>query len=297
MKHSYFEEASDDGSNIGGVGQSEVNQASENKEVTWPDNWRELYAGEDNNKLSRLSRYASPTAALDAMIAAQNKISSGEYKQSTPFPEKGTAEEQAIWRSNNSIPEAADKYDLSFENGLVIGEDDKPIIDDFLSVAHQANMPENMVKAAVQWYYDNQEKQEEAQYERDEQAREAGEDELRAEWGQEFKANINRIHGLLDTASEGVKDKFINARLTDGTPLASNPDVLRFLADMALQINPAVTLVPGAGDNLAGSISDEISNLEKMMGDRSSDYWKGPKSEELQKRYRDLIAARDKMAR
>ena len=41
-------------------------------------------------------------------------------------------------------------------------------------------------------------------------------------------------------------------------------------------------------------MSDEIASIEKLMGDRSSDYWRGPKANDIQQRYRDLVEARDK---
>jgi hypothetical protein len=31
-----------------------------------------------------------------------------------------------------------------------------------------------------------------------------------------------------------------------------------------------------------------------MMGDRSSDYWRGPQAEPMQQEYRDLVEARDR---
>src|SRR3990172_7165987 len=45
-----------------------------------PADGRQQYAGDDPKKLSRLERYASPKAALDALFAAQQRISSGELK-------------------------------------------------------------------------------------------------------------------------------------------------------------------------------------------------------------------------
>lgn len=294
LKRLFFEENDGAGNDLGGTEPS-PEPSPEPSGPAWPDTWREMYAGEDKGKLAKLSRYASPTAAFDAMISAQNKISSGEYKQIQDFPMNGSEEEQKAWREENGIPEAPDKYNLEFDDGLVIGEEDKPIIDDFLSAAHQANMPPSLAKAAIQWYYSSQEKQAESRYEADNEAQELGEDELRSEWGEEYKANLNRIHGLLDTAPEGVKDKIMNSRLQDGTPLASDPNTLRFLVDLALQINPATTLVPGAGNNLHGAISDELASLEAMMGNRNSEYWKGPKAEAHQKRFRELVTARDKM--
>lgn len=261
----------------------------------WPDTWRENYAGEDEGKLEALSRYASPSAAFDGLIATKGMIRSGEYKKVSEFPTEGTDEEKSSWREGNGIPVSADKYDLSFKDGLVIGENDKPIIDDFLEFAHSGNMSPKDAQSAIEWHYHNEEKIVEAMAESDAKIQSETEDALRAEWGTEYRANVNRINGLLDTAPEGVKDKIWGARFDDGSPLSSDQGALKWLIDMALQINPATTLIHGAGDNIAGAIEDEMKNFEGMMGNKNSEYWKGPKAEGNQKRYLELTKAKEKM--
>lgn len=263
----------------------------------WPDNWRELAAKGpdgtvDQKRLSRLSRYTSPNAAIDALIGVQNKISAGEFKSNTPFPDKGTPEQQAQWRADNGIPEAPDKYDTKIAEGHVWGENDVPIINDFLAHAHAKNVPAPAVKAALEWYNQLQEKEVAARADLDKQFARDASDALRQEWGQEYRANVNKITAMLgDTA-----DAIFQARGADGVVLGSNPAVLRALANLALEINPAVTLVPGAGANIASAVEDELAQLNKLMADRNSDYWKGPEAAKKQERYRQLLEAKEKLA-
>ncbi|MGD9381875.1 MAG: hypothetical protein PVI03_05465, partial [Candidatus Thorarchaeota archaeon] len=193
----------------------------------------------------------------------------------------------------NGIPVTADKYELSIEQEKL--ESEKEVIEDLLAMAYENNLPPKAANTAAEWYLKTKEKEEEARIEQDAEVKSASEDALRAEWGNEYRANVNRIHGLLDMAPEGVKDKILNARFPDGTPFGSDPDSLKFLIDLAVQINPVTTLVPGAGDNIAGAISDELKNLETMMGNKNSEYWKGPKAADNQKRYLELVRAQEKM--
>ena len=86
----------------------------------------------------------------------------------------------------------------------------------------------------------------------------------------------------------------LHARLADGTPLASNPKVIRALLAAAREINPAATVVPAAGADALKTLDDELAGLEQMMGDRRSEYWKGAKAETLQARYRTLVDAKTK---
>lgn len=258
----------------------------------WPDDWREKYAGADEKKLKQLQRYASPQAALDALFSAQQKIRSGEMKSA--LPENPTPEELTKWRAENGIPESPDKYELNLPSGLVLGDDDKPVVDDFLKAAHEANMHPAQVAKALDWYFSKQEEVQRAQDEFDAETRAAGENALRAEFGGEYKANMQAVRDLLAGAPEGIKEQLLGGRLADGTPVGNSPDVIRWLVGIAREINPAATVVPGSGANAMQAMESELADIEKMMGDYNSDYWKGPKSAQLQARYDELVRAKQK---
>jgi hypothetical protein len=233
---------------------------------------------------------------LDALISVQNKISAGELRSNAPFPDKGTPEQQIEWRRMQGLPEAPEKYQIKLGDGLVVGDEDKPIVDSFLKAAHSANMPEGQVNSLLKWYFDEVVEGEQARrHEADEKVRTEVDQSLKQEWGQDYQKNKMIIEAFLDSGPPGIKDALFGARLADGTPLASNLDVLRFLADKGREYNPTITVVPGDPTTVQKTIVDELSNIQAMMGNRQSDYWKGPKSEILQKRYRELVEARDRI--
>lgn len=257
----------------------------------WGDDWRQQYAGDDEKMQKRLERYASPKAALDALVAAQNKIASGELK--SVLPPDASDEERAEWRADNGVPESPDGYELNLGEGVVIGEADKPLVDSFLEAAHESNLHPSQVNEVMGWYFDAQEQQALERETQDEQMRQTFEEELRAEMGQDFRRNVQLATNIIP---DELKEKFIFARLADenSTPLGSDPDVIRWLTGLAREINPIATVVPGSGANAMQAIESEIATLKGMMGDRESEYWKGPKSQEHQARYRELIAAQQK---
>lgn len=260
----------------------------------WPEDWREQIYGSDPKLLSRLQRYASVKDVANALVAAQNRISSGELKSA--LKANATSEEAAAWRLENGIPESPDKYDLTMQGGIVFGEEDKPFIESFTKAAHAANFHPEQVKAALAWYHKDRESQIEVMAAKDAQQRDAARDELIAEWGvNDFKRNSNQIMSLLDTAPTGVKDFILMARGPDDQALFNNPNVLRFFDSVARQINPVATVVPGHTGNIGAAIGDEIQKLEKMMGSKASEYWKGPNAEKNQARYRELVGARERM--
>lgn len=246
----------------------------------WDEKWRETWAGDDEAKLKHIGRFASPTAAFDGGYAANLKIASGEYKQAVEFPVKGSDEEKADWRKTNGIPEAADKYDL--------GEIDDNLKTAASQRAFEGNLNPGSARTMVDFHNEQLTLADEAQTETDLGFNETTEDELRSEWGNEYRANINKINGLLDTAPEGVKEDILGARLASGKPLGSDVNALKFLIDLALIQNPTTTIVPDGG-NMIDSINDEIDAIKAKMG--TKEY---TNSEKMQARYRELIAVRDK---
>lgn len=278
-------------------GQSQAAQGQQPSEkpeqgkAYWPDDWRQKWAGADEKKLTRLSRFASPEAVFDSYIAAENKIRSGELK--SVLPKDAKPEEVAQWRKDNGIPEAPDKYDLKFDSGLVIGEEDKPIIDEFLKSAHGANYTPEQAKGAIEWWYKDRERQVQTLQTKDSKDKDATLDALNAEWGKEFRTNMNMIDGVLAQFPEDVRDELKGGRLPDGTAIFNHPGILRAFASIAREINPAGTLVPGGGGDPAKGVDDEIAGIEKTMRENRAAY---NRDEKMQARYRELLVAREKLS-
>lgn len=255
------------------------------------EDWRIKLAGGDEKELKRLNRFASEADLYKAYRELEKKKSSGELK--TPFPKDGSNEEKALWRKENGLPESADKYDLTFENGLVIGEEDKPMVDEFVAAMYEQNATNEQVKAGLGVYYSLLEKQKAAQAEADVDFKDASMEELREEWGGEFKKNVNAVAGLLESAPDSVKEIFDAARTADGKIVGNHPDVVKWLAGMAFEINPAATVMPGSINNPSSAIADEIAGIEKMIASRDPAYWNDPKK---QSRYQELLAAQEKIS-
>lgn len=253
----------------------------------WPDDWRQKMAGGDAKLLKQLETFTSPADVYKAHRALQQKLSSGEYKKATALPENATEEQLAEWRKENGIPEKPEDYDTSLPDGLVIGEDDKPVVDEVLKAMHAAHAPPAVVKAALSTYFTLQENHRAAMAEQDNNTLSATVEELRGEWGPEYKRNQNAIAAYLDTLPEEFRDNLIGARLADGTKLLGNAAGVRFLAQLAREANPAITAFPGSS-NPAKSIEDELKSLN--IG--SDEYWNSP---EKQQRARELFALQEKL--
>lgn len=258
----------------------------------FPEKWRNLVAGDNAEHLKTLERFQSPKALYDSYAALRAKMSSGELKAVTPYPEKGDDAAKAAWRKDNGIPEKPTEYKFELGGGKALPDADKPVIEALQKHAHEANMRPEQFQATAHWLLGERRRRSEGMREKDAQFQLDSEDALRAEWGQGYRENVNRITAFLDGAPKGVKDTIMGARGPDGKPLGSHPQVLRWLTDLARQTNPAGVVLPGAGGNLASSIADEIASIEKFMKEDRSAY---NKDEKKQARLRELYSAREKV--
>ncbi|BES72167.1 hypothetical protein RE428_31850 [Marinobacter nanhaiticus D15-8W] len=256
---------------------------------TWPDDWRAQLAGEDEKLAKKLDRFNSISDVVKWAQNLEKKMSSGEF--SRKLPEDATEEDIKQWRLENGVPESPEKYDLDVD-GISVGEDDKPYLDEFLKAAHELNMPNDHVKQVVKWHFDNVQAQLEERAEADTEFMHESVQALKEEWGGEYKQNINMVKGLLSSAPEGFADRLMGARLGDDKPLGSDPEALKWLAGLARQVNPVATVVPGAGGDQVGAIEDEISKIEKFMRTNRHEYFNDPK---MQDRYRDLLSAKERL--
>lgn len=255
--------------------------------ATPADDWRSRMAGEDAKLLSYLGRYASEKAFVEAAKKDRDRLAQGAGLK--PLSEDATPEEVAAYRKAFNVPEKPDAYLEALPDGLVVGDDDKPVVSKFAEAMHAANAPKSVVDAALSAYYDIVAEQDAAQLQLNEQARQAGIDALREEWGADYRRNINVVATHLSTLPQAVQDVIGNARMEDGTLVGNNPEVLRWLADQALAANPLATVVPGAGANAGQAIADEIATIEKTMRENRPAY---NRDERMQARYRELLGAR-----
>lgn len=261
----------------------------------FPADWREKAAAGDEKKLGMLKRYASPAAVADALANARDLIAKGQKRE--PLAADATPEQIAEYRKANNVPEAPDKYDTTLKDGLVIGEADKPMLDGYLKYAHTNHLPNEVVKANLGWYFEEQNRLREAQFEKDATTKQEVVIGLRDEYGPDYKRQVRAADDLLDSVSPDFKVALMTARMQDGTLVGANPTAVRFLINTALQVNPFATVTPAAGGGAQATAETELANLKVEMRDDKGPYWKGPLAAGKQARFRELTEMFDKAAR
>ena len=271
------------------IGSESVVESTESKvEPDWREDWLDKMAGEDEKAKKILGRYASPKAVAEALVAAQKKISS--YKPQVELPQNPTEEDIKNYRKAYNIPDEPKGYDIKLDNGLIIGEEDQVIVDKFLERAHSRNAKPSEIKATLQDYFETQNAQTQEITQRLDAQRQEAEDELRAEWGGNYRQNANIINNFVTNKFGEQSENVLNAVLADGTLLKNNPKVIRQFLNLAQEVDPVATIGRAGMDS--NSIDQEIAQIEQTMKTDNRSYFN---DKTMVKKYEDLITAREKM--
>lgn len=262
----------------------------------WGDDWRTRMAAastDPEKELKQLERYESPEQVWKKARELERKMSSGELRST--LPKGATPEEVARWRADNGIPAKPEEYKINMPAGKQAPKEDDAFLKSFLKSAHDSNYTQTQVDNAINAFYAEVDRQTEAMSEAEKKAVEVCEDQLRKDWGGDYRTNKAMAEALLARAPDGFRDRFMNGYLSDHSPIRASADAWKWLVQMEREINPAATVVPGATGDLGKTVATELMDLKKMMGDPNSEYWKGPKAEANQERYRQLLAAQEKL--
>ena len=243
-----------------------------------PD-WRKSLAGENGDDLKTLERLQSPKAVWDSYKALRTQVSSGELKKISPYPANGTPEQQDAWRADAGIPGKPEEYKVEPPAGLVLGEEDKPFIDNWLKTAHSKNLSQEAVNAGVAYWAEQRMERQEQQAQQQVELKKQTEDAMRSEWGAEYRPSMSRIEGLLEAnlpPGTELKEVLMNS-------VATSADFARFMGQVAFQLNPAGTSVPMGQEGQIGSISDWLTKADTMMVKDRRGYDKSEFSRDYQK--------------
>jgi len=232
--------------------------------------WRAPIAGDDTKFLSTLQRFENPEALGTSFREAQQTIRAGNIQK--PLGEDPTDEDVAAWRTANNIPLEVEGYLKNMPEGLVLGDNDKEIFNAYLERVHGKNASPEIVHETLAWYNEFVEMEQDAEAVLDDTHSTETNDALRAEWGSDYRPNINAIEGLIaSTFGKDAAEQLLNGRYKDGRAFMNDPDVLKGLATIARKIDPLMQIGDGNTDNVT-TMNDEIAKLEKYMRDERTAY-------------------------
>lgn len=256
-------------------------------------NWRDPFVPEDDEEFGKqMERFGAPTDFSKSFREQQATLSSN--KQAVPLAENATEEDIAHFREANELPAAVADYLKDLPEGLVLGEEDIPIAETFMEVLHGEYAPAKVGHALIGAYNKFQEEVQAAEVKLDGTQQNETTDTLRTDWGSDYRANINIVHAFLEkTFGKEAKEQLLHGRYQDGRGFMNDANILKGFAEIARAADPLAPIIP-ADTNAVTTLNDEIAELEKLMHNRSGDYWKGPHAEKNQARLRDLYDIRTK---
>lgn len=235
---------------------------------------------------------------MKALRDLQLRVSAGELRAPVKPPAAdATPEQVAAWRKDQGLPEKAADYvsNLKLANGVVPGEDDKPLLEAVAEMAHKGNYPQATVNDFVGIYYDLQDRLTAQREEADADFKVASlEEAMRAE-GADFKRNSGALESFWREQPSGIADTVLGARTADGRTVGELPAVRSWILGLQREINPAATLLPPNTDGSVQSIQNRMTQIEAMMyvdGKPNPAYF----GTGLEKEYRDLIDAQQRQA-
>ena len=250
-------------------------------------------AGDDPKALTYFKRYNQPGNVGKALMAMRQKMDAGETARAKPDGTDDAALNE--WRAQAGIPDESKGYLENMPDGLVIGEDDMPIAESFAAYMHGKDASPNVVHDGLGWYLEHEQEVIAARAELDQKGRATNEDTMRARWGQEYRVNLNGVTSLFNShGAAGLLDRFFEARFADGSLVGDDPDTLEFLSQVNRTINPHGVITPAEGQTAIQTIKTRMTELNALMSDKNSRYWKGAEAEGLQAEWRQLDEARER---
>lgn len=257
-------------------------------QADWPEDWRDRMSGGNEEVAKLIKRFTSPVKAAEALFNARRDLSTRPKALATD----ATPEQVTAWRAENGIPEKPEGYLEKLPDGLIIGEQDKPLVGKFAEAMHAANESPATVHRALTAYYQIQQEQAARAEEANETAKTEGMESLMAEWGGEFRANKTSIANMLNAIPEDARNAISQARDADGVLLFNKAPVIRALAQWAKDLSPYGSVAVAGNGDPGKNVEARIKEIEKAMGVNGGEvYWK---DNAMQAEYRELLTARDR---
>lgn len=235
---------------------------------SFPDDWREQMAGEDDKALNQLKRFKSPQTLLKSYQEAQKRISEGVKPLAVNAD--STPEELAAYRKQMNIPEEASGYGLKFQNEQ-LQEISGEALGSFQEMAHERNMTPEVAQAAVEWFEEYQTGLDQQRTENAFNIRQQTQQELMQELGGEYNSTVSAISAYLESSltAEG-KSALLQQRFEDGSFLGDNPYFLRMMADVARDHVGPDAIFTGDVETVSQDVQAEIDKMMEMIGPKAT---------------------------
>ena len=227
----------------------------------WPDDWREKMAHGDEKLMKRLERFASPEKVLNSWLAAEQKISSGEYKKEVDA--NASPEELAAYRQEHGIPESPDGYKLP--EGQEWSEEDQRMFGKVFESMHGANATQEQINALANGYNELVQDIMSERAQADREFIQSQEDILRSRLGDDYRNKLNIYERALEHPEspipQAIREKLQGARFEDGSQIVNDAEFATWVIELGLDTWGEGAMRTGE----AATIQTRVNEIQQIM--------------------------------
>lgn len=276
-----------DKSFLGGGGEGAKNGVDGLPEgFKWPENWKDVIVGPDKDSTKLLDNINDPRQIWKSYRELQVKLSqknAAPAKPTTDDPEK-----LAAWREAVGLPKDETGYQLAETVAKRFGDPDKPNIDLFAKGAFKRDIPPAMFNAGLDIYADMVEENVQRLAATDKKLYNDCQDELRQEWGTDFRTNSALALQAAKELTPGI-DWFEYRDPITGTRLGDNPAAVKRFAGLGKLIFGDAAF---AGEDNTKVTTNRMAEIRALQGDTNSAYYTD--GGVLKKELFDLVQAEER---
>jgi hypothetical protein len=243
-----------------------------------------------------LKTRSSPFEILRAGMSADAKISElTRDRVKIPTGKNDDPKDVAAFRKARGVPESPEKYDVRVpEEYGELSPLDQELKDEFLKKAHENHWSQRDIDLAIDTHFTIQRLAAAEQAKQIVGAQQAAIDELRVEYGKEYRPNVELVNRMFEQELSEVgltepdqRREFLSQRFTNGMALGEYPPFVKMMVKLARERADDGALVMGETTD-GGDIDGRVKTIMDKMHTDPKEY------ERMQPELQRLIAAQNR---
>ncbi len=232
-------------------------QSDQQAEPTWRDGLTD-----DAKKFAESS--PDVNHAMGRAVDLQKKVSQGIF----PPGENAKPEEIAAYQKRIGVPETAEGYEVSRPEHMAEDLFNSEPVQDRLKLArerlHAVNAPDNVVKTAIDTYFEIEAASQQAQMDADKVFADESEAALRKDWAGEYDVNKEHAERAAEKIFGTDTEEFRGLESRDGRFFADHPVMIRALAAVGREMQEA-GIVPTLSPSDAAAVDEQLRGVRDKI--------------------------------
>ena len=226
-------------------------------------NWREPFADGDEKSAKMFERYLTPADLGKSLIEKEALIRASTMLK--PLADDHNDDDLKAYREQQGVPAEFEGYYDNLAKGLVIGDDDKAIVDSLVKELHEEDASQAVVNRMLGWYNKWEESLTGEMDALDKSQKAETEDLLREQWGSDYRANETLAAHFIQGLPKEKQAELMGARMSDNRTLANDPEIAQWMAKMSRELYGTQVFVSSGGNTALQNRDTRKKELESWM--------------------------------